>query len=95
MRILVLLLLMAACANQIKAPESPPVVEKEKVQEAPEAEKPPRKKPLPQKPTVIVVPTPPPIPTCPPPAKTEKQQILQDMNCLYLIEKDRLDKAKP
>lgn len=93
MRVLLLLLLMAACANQPKV-ESPPVPA-EKVQEAPEAEKPPKKKPLPQKPTVIVVPTPPPIPDCPPPAKTDKQQILQDMNCLYQIEKSRIEKAKP
>ena len=93
MRVLALLMLMAACANQPKAPEPPQLVQEEKIQEVPEAEKPPKKRPLPQKPTVIVVPTPPPI--CPPPAKTDKQQILQDMNCLYQIEKDRIEKAKP
>jgi hypothetical protein len=83
MRVLLLLLLIAACANQPIAPEVLPPKREEKVPEVPV------KKPVPQKPTVIVVPTPPPIPKCAPPAKSEKQQILQDLDCLYQLERTK------
>lgn len=85
MRILILLMLIAACTYPPKEPEQKP--SEEKTQEVQEE---PKKKPA-QKPTVIVVPAPAPKLSCPPPAQTDKQQVMQNLDCVY----QKIEKIKP
>ncbi len=86
MRILVLLILVAACTTALKVPE--PVIDEKPPVPATEPEQ-PKQQPVP-KTKIIVVPGPKVIPGCAPPAQTDKQRLLQDLDCLIQIEK-----AKP
>jgi hypothetical protein len=89
MRILILLALLSACkSTPDAAPTAPRHSHERAVVEA--IEVPPKPPPPPKPKAKAKTEDPPPLPPCLPPAKNDKRQILQGLDCMIKIEE-----AKP